>query len=62
MKYDIFLTKREVAEMLHLHVNTVYRLSRDGQIPSTIVCKRGDKRYRYSDVMKYLEKLNAASR
>jgi excisionase family DNA binding protein len=48
------LTATEVAEMLHLHVNTVKRLGDRGELPFYRVCKRGDRRFRLEDVMKFL--------
>ena len=46
----------EVAEMLHLHVNTVKRLGDRGELPFYRVCKRGDRRFRFDDVMSFLDK------
>ena len=43
-----------VADMLHLHVNTVKRLGDRGELPFYRVCKRGDRRFRLDDVMKFL--------
>jgi excisionase family DNA binding protein len=48
------LTASEVADMLHLHVNTVKRLGDRGELPFYRVCKRGDRRFRYEDVMDFL--------
>lgn len=48
------LTASEVAELLHLHVNTVKRLGDRGELPFYRVCKRGDRRFRLDDVMGYL--------
>src|SRR4029078_4194714 len=48
------LTATEVAEMLHLHVNTVKRLGDRGELPFYRVCKRGDRRFRLDDGMKFL--------
>src|ERR687885_466361 len=48
------LTASEVAEMLHLHVNTVKRLGDRGELPFYHVCKRGDRRFRLDDVMAFL--------
>lgn len=48
------LTASEVAEMLHLHVNTVKRLGDRGELPYYRVCKRGDRRFRLEDVMAFL--------
>ena len=45
------LTATEVAQMLHLHVNTVKRLGDRGELPFYRVCKRGDRRFRLDDVM-----------
>src|SRR3970282_2997758 len=50
------LTATEVAEMLHLHVNTVKRLGDRGEIPFYRVCKRGDRRFRYDDVLSFLHR------
>jgi excisionase family DNA binding protein len=50
------LTASEVAEMLHLHVNTVKRLGDRGEIPFFRVCKRGDRRFRYDDVIDFLHR------
>ncbi|MER3417786.1 MAG: hypothetical protein C4343_01420 [Chloroflexota bacterium] len=48
------LTASEVAELLHLHVNTVKRLGDRGELPFYRVCKRGDRRYRLEDVLEFL--------
>jgi excisionase family DNA binding protein len=50
------LTATEVAEMLHLHVNTVKRLGDRGEIPFYRVCKRGDRRFRADDVLDFLRR------
>lgn len=50
------LTASEVAELLHLHVNTVKRLGDRGELPFFRVCKRGDRRYRLDDVREFLHK------
>lgn len=50
------LTASEVAEMLHLHVNTVKRLGDRGELPFFRVCKRGDRRFRYDDVLDFLRR------
>ena len=48
------LTASEVANLLHLHVNTVKRLGDRGELPFYRVCKRGDRRFRLEDVMQFL--------
>jgi len=50
------LTASEVAELLHLHVNTVKRLGDRGELPFYRVCKRGDRRFRLADVMAFLSR------
>ena len=50
------LTATEVADMLHLHVNTVKRLGDRGELPFFRVCKRGDRRFRYDDVVEFLHR------
>ncbi len=50
------LTASEVANMLHLHVNTVKRLGDRGELPFYRVCKRGDRRVRLEDVMRFLDR------
>jgi excisionase family DNA binding protein len=50
------LTATEVADLLHLHVNTVKRLGDRGEIPFYRVCKRGDRRFRYDDVLDFLRR------
>jgi excisionase family DNA binding protein len=50
------LTASEVADMLHLHVNTVKRLGDRGELPFYRVCKRGDRRFRYDDVLAFLQR------
>ena len=48
------LTASEVAEMLHLHVNTVKRLGDRGELPYYRVCRRGDRRFQQGDVVEFL--------
>ncbi len=50
------LTASEVAELLHLHVNTVKRLGDRGELPFYRVCKRGDRRFRREDVIDFLSR------
>ena len=47
------LTASEVAEMLHLHVNTVKRLGDRGELKYYKVCKRGDRRFLLEDVRRF---------
>jgi excisionase family DNA binding protein len=52
------LTASEVAEMLHLHVNTVKRLGDRGELKYYKVCKRGDRRFLLDDVRRFLNDQN----
>jgi excisionase family DNA binding protein len=49
------LTAAQVAEMLHLHVNTVKRLGDRGELKYYRVCKRGDRRFLLEDVRRFLD-------
>jgi excisionase family DNA binding protein len=49
------LTANEVAEILHLHVNTVKRLGDRGELKYYRVCKRGDRRFLLEDVRRFLD-------
>ena len=49
------LTASEVAEMLHLHVNTVKRLGDRGELKYYRVCKRVDRRFLLEDVRRFLD-------
>ena len=48
------LTANEVADLLHVHVNTVKRLGDRGEIPFYRIGKRGDRRFRLDDVIAFL--------
>lgn len=50
------LTASEVAQMLHIHVNTVKRLGDRGELPFFRVCSRGDRRFRLEDVIAFLSR------
>jgi len=50
------LTASEVAVLLPLHVNPVKRLGDRGELPFYRVCKRGDRRFRYDDVLAFLQR------
>jgi excisionase family DNA binding protein len=52
------LTVREVAELLHIHANTVRRWSDRGVLRSFRIARRGDRRFRREDVARFLAELN----
>jgi len=56
--HDRILTLAEAAELLHIHVNTLRRWSDQGKIVANRFNSRGDRRYRQSDIVKFLSRLN----
>jgi excisionase family DNA binding protein len=56
------LTLREVAEMLHVHPNTLRRWSDDGKIAAWRITPRGDRRFAEDDVRRFLAEINSANR
>ena len=52
------LTVREVAQLLHIHSNTVRRWSDQGIIRSYRVTRRGDRRFRRVDIARFLYTFN----
>lgn len=51
---DRYMTSREVGVVLHLHANTIMRMAERGDLASVRVSRRGDRRYRESDVLSML--------
>ena len=56
---ESMLTVREVADMLHVHVNTVRRWSNRGILKAYQINNRGDLRFRQQDVALFLVKMNS---
>lgn len=52
------LTVREVAQLLHIHTNTVRRWSDQGILRAYRIAHRGDRRFRREDVAHFLAELN----
>ena len=46
---------REVAEMLGVHPETLRRWDREGTLKAIIINKRGDRRYKETDVMEFIK-------
>jgi excisionase family DNA binding protein len=59
-KRDKMLTPREVAELLHVHTNTLRRWSDKGTIVAYRISPRGDRRYRLEDIDCFLARFNLA--
>jgi excisionase family DNA binding protein len=55
---DKMLTPREVAELLHVHTNTLKRWSDKGRIVAYRINPRGDRRYRLQDIDYFLAQFN----
>jgi excisionase family DNA binding protein len=52
------LSIRDVARLLHIHVNTVRRWSDQGIIKSYRITRRGDRRFRQEDIAHFLAEYN----
>jgi excisionase family DNA binding protein len=57
-RMDKMLTPREVAELLHIHTNTLRRWSDKGIIAAYRINPRGDRRYRLQDIDCFLAQFN----
>ena len=53
MTDTMMVTAAEVADMLHIHINTVKRIPAT-ELPFYRIGHRGDRRYLLSDVQSYL--------
>ncbi len=57
---DSMLTVGEVAQLLHIHTNTVRRWSDRGFIMAYRISRRGDRRFRREDIARFLAELNVS--
>jgi len=57
-RMDKMLTPKEVAELLHVHPNTLKRWTDEGRIAAYRINQRGDRRYRLQDIERFLAQLN----
>ena len=55
---DNMLTPREVAQLLHIHPNTLKRWSDKGVIKAYRITPRGDRRFRHADIARFLAQFN----
>ena len=56
---DDMLTVREVAQLLHVHPNTLRRWSNNGRIRAYRITPRGDRRYKREEIDRFLAELNS---
>ena len=52
------LTVKEVAQLLHIHSNTVRRWANQGIIRAYRITSRGDRRFRREDISRFLAELS----
>jgi len=52
------LTVREVADLLHVHPNTLRRWSNKGRIRAYRITPRGDRRFKREEIVRFLTELN----
>jgi excisionase family DNA binding protein len=57
-KAERLLTVAEVAEILHIHPNTLRRWTDEGRIAAYRITARGDRRFKPSEVANFLTELN----
>lgn len=50
------LNIRQVAEMLGVNIMTLRRWDKDGRLPAIRIGKRGDRRYKEEDILRYISK------
>lgn len=48
---------REAAEMLGVNPETLRRWDKSGKLKAIIISKRGDRRYKKEDIVRFLKKL-----
>jgi excisionase family DNA binding protein len=53
------LTVKDVARLLHIHVNTARRWSDQGILKSYRITRRGDRRFKQEDIARFLAEYNA---
>jgi excisionase family DNA binding protein len=57
-RMDSMLTVREVAQLFHIHPNTLRRWSNKGRIRAYRINPRGDRRFKREEIAHFLAELN----
>ncbi len=57
-KMHAMLTVKEVARLLHVHPNTLRRWSKDGRIKAYRIAPRGDRRFEYREIARFLAEVD----
>ena len=57
-KLDRLLKVSDVTEILHIHPNTLRRWSEQGKIKAYHIGSRGDRRFRQSDIARFIAEFN----
>jgi excisionase family DNA binding protein len=55
---DDMLTVRQVAQLLHVHPNTLRRWCNNGRIKAYRITPRGDRRFRREEIDRFLGQFN----
>jgi excisionase family DNA binding protein len=56
------LTVREVADLLHVHPNTLRRWSNKGMIRAYRINQRGDRRFKREEIVRFLAELSVQTK
>jgi excisionase family DNA binding protein len=59
---ESLLAVREVAQLLHIHSNTVRRWSDQGILKAYRISRRGDRRFKREDIARFLAEFNPHGR
>ena len=55
---DAMLTVSEVAQLLHIHPNTLRRWCNEGRLNAFRITSRGDRRFKKQDIDRFLSQLS----
>jgi len=55
---DDMMTVRQVAQLLHVHPNTLRRWCNNGRIKAYRITPRGDRRFKREEIARFLARFN----